>query len=190
MAFNIVKNNMEINKSLLNKLISNGDVVLDCTVGNGHDTVRLADLVGDEGRVYGFDIQEEALKRAEERLISENLIDRVTLIKDGHENVDKHVTEEVNLAIYNLGYLPGGNKGLTTRKETTIESIEKVLKLLKPGGIISLMVYIGHDKGFEANGVYEYIKNLDQKKYSVLQFDFINQVNNPPKLYFIEKAVK
>ena len=49
--------------TLMEKAASNGDIVVDGTVGNGNDTVFLAKLVGPTGKVYGFDIQKEAIER-------------------------------------------------------------------------------------------------------------------------------
>jgi ubiquinone/menaquinone biosynthesis C-methylase UbiE len=45
-----------------------GDITIDATVGNGHDTLFLATRVGATGKVYGFDIQQEALDSAYQRL--------------------------------------------------------------------------------------------------------------------------
>ncbi|MGL5692539.1 MAG: tRNA (mnm(5)s(2)U34)-methyltransferase, partial [Peptostreptococcaceae bacterium] len=144
--------------------------------------------VGENGHVYSFDIQEQALKSTKKRLEKENLLQRSTLILDGHENIDNYVKDEVSCVLFNLGYLPRADHNLITRPDTTIKAIESSLKLLKPHGIISIAIYTGHEGGMEErNFVYEFIKNLDQNKFNVLENKFINQVNNPPQLILIEK---
>lgn len=191
MSFRLIKNTMGIGKYITEEIVTEGDIVLDCTVGNGHDTLRLAKLVGDTGKVYGFDIQEKALENTKYKLEKENLMDRVELIKSGHEFIDDYIDREIDFIIYNLGYLPGGDKNLITKKTTTVESIKKSLKLLKSGGFLIVISYIGHEGGKEEqSGVFELLESLDQRKYNVLEFNFINQINNPPKLYFVEKSRK
>lgn len=47
------------------KYVGKGDVVVDATCGNGHDTLALLQMVADQeskrGRVYALDIQDSAL---------------------------------------------------------------------------------------------------------------------------------
>ncbi len=88
-----------------------------------------------------------------------------------------------------IGYLPKGNKDIKTSKDTTLVSLEKSLNLLKDNGIILITCYIGHEGGLEEkNAVEDFLKGLDQKKYNVIKYDFINQRNYPPILYGVEKA--
>ena len=113
---------------------------------------------------------------------------RVKLILDGHENMDKYVEGEVSCVLFNLGYLPRADHNIITRPETTIKAIEHSLKLLKPHGVISIAIYTGHEGGIEEKDcVYEFVKNLDQNEFNVLESGFINQINNPPQLVLIEK---
>lgn len=178
----------DINKLYLEKVINKGDIVVDATMGNGYDTKYLAEKVGEEGFVYSFDIQETALKSTKKRLDKENLSDRVKLILDGHENMDKYVEGEVSCVLFNLGYLPRADHNIITKPETTIKSIKHSLNLLKPHGVISIAIYTGHEGGMEEkNSVYEFVKNLDQNEFNVLESGFINQINNPPQLVLIEK---
>lgn len=189
MNYNEIVNTLKISRDIIYKCVKEGQTVVDCTVGNGYDTVLLAELVGSSGKVYGFDIQEEALKITFEKLTCENLRDRVILIGDGHEDIDLYIDEKIDLIIYNLGYLPKGNKNIKTTKDTTLMSLEKSLNLLKDNGIILITCYIGHEGGLEEkNGVEEFLKGLDQKKYNVIKYDFINQRNYPPILYGVEKS--
>ena len=178
----------DLNKVLLEDVIELGDIVIDATMGNGYDTKYLAEKVGENGLVYSFDVQEEAIKSTRKKLEKSQLIDRVKLILDGHENMDSYITEGVSCVLFNLGYLPRAKHQIITKPDTTIKAIEKSLEVLKPHGVISIAIYTGHEGGMdEFNAVFEYVKNLDQTKFNVLNCNFVNQINNPPRLVLIEK---
>ena len=148
----------EVNKIFLEKVIEKGDVVIDATMGNGYDTVYLGNLVGENGKVYAFDVQEEAIKSTRKKVERDNMTSRVELILDGHENLDAYVKEEVACVVFNLGYLPRAKHIIITKPDTTLEAIKKSLKLLKPNGIISIAAYIGHEGGLEEkNYICEYL---------------------------------
>lgn len=188
MVYKEIKNTLKISKDILYKNVKEGNSVLDCTVGNGNDTILLASLVGDKGKVYGFDIQNQALQITLDKLVEENLNHRVKLIKDSHENIDLYIEEELDFIIYNLGYLPKGDKNIKTNKESTLTSVKKSLDLLKSNGIILITCYTGHIGGLdEKDGLEDFLKCLDQKAYNVIKYDFINQINSPPILYGVEK---
>lgn len=178
----------EVNKIFLEKIIEKGDVVIDATMGNGYDTVYLGNLVGETGKVYAFDVQEEAVKSTRKKVERDNMTSRVELILDGHENLDKYVKENVSCVVFNLGYLPRAKHVIITKPDTTLQAIKKSLDLLKPNGIISIAAYIGHEGGLEEkNHICEYLNNLDQNQYNVLHMEFTNQINNPPQLILVEK---
>jgi predicted methyltransferase len=179
-------------KNLLKKAIYSGAVVVDATLGNGHDTLFLADLVGENGRVYGFDVQEDAIRTSMERLTQHGMADRVTIFHSGHEDLYKLIPVDhhgkVTSAIFNLGYLPGSDKSIVTKPETTISAVEQLLEIMVPEGIIILVIYHGHDEGaIERDALLTYCQEIDQKKAHVLQYRFINQQNNPPFIVAIEK---
>ena len=181
-------NPVDMTKRIITNYVREGSKVLDCTVGNGNDTLDLAKLVGDNGKVYGFDIQSVALETTKNKLKIEGLENRVLLIEDSHEYIDKYISEELDLIIYNLGYLPGGDKSIKTNSITTVKSIKKALNLLKSNGLLLIVSYTGHAGGKEEKEKLEsYLKSLDQKYANVLEFNFINQKNNPPILYGVEK---
>ncbi|NLK44660.1 MAG: methyltransferase domain-containing protein [Tissierellia bacterium] len=189
MSFKEIVNTIKISKEFMLNFVKQGQVVLDCTVGNGNDTLILAKCVGHTGKVYGFDIQKEAIERTKEKLDCENLGKHVILILDGHENIDIYIKEELDFVIYNLGYLPRGDKSIITKKETTLISLEKALGLLKENGVLLITCYIGHEGGLEEkNAVETFLTSLDQGKYNVLKHEFINQQNKPPILFIIEKS--
>ncbi|MGL5312722.1 MAG: class I SAM-dependent methyltransferase [Peptostreptococcaceae bacterium] len=178
----------DINKLYLEQIINEGDIVVDATMGNGYDTKYLAEKVGPNGAVYAFDVQEEAIKSTKKKLEKADLLDRVNLILDGHENMDMYVKEEVSCVLFNLGYLPRAKHQVITVPETTLKALEHSLNLLKPHGVVSIAIYTGHPGGMEEkNSVYEFVKNLSQDEFNVLECGFINQINNPPQLVLIEK---
>lgn len=179
-------------KLLLEKAVKPGDIAIDATVGNGHDTLFLAELVGTDGKVFGFDIQEQALESCRVKVQEQSLADRVTLFQKGHQYVAESVPTtlhgKVTGAIFNLGYLPGGDKSIVTTPETTISAIKQILQILAPEGIIVIVIYHGHPQGqIERDNLLEYVKNLDQKDAHVLNYQFLNQKNNPPFIIAIEK---
>lgn len=176
-------------QTLLKSAISNGDIAVDATAGNGHDTLFLAGLVGDDGFVYAFDVQKQAVDATLHRLLDNALEHRAVVLKDGHENVAKYVDKPVSGAIFNLGYLPGSDHEVITRPNTTIQALKSLLKLLKVGGIIVLVIYHGHEGGKkERDEVIRFVSDLPQKYIHVLRYEFLNQKNDPPFVIALEKV--
>ncbi|MYL70215.1 methyltransferase domain-containing protein [Halobacillus litoralis] len=178
--------------SLIKKTIEPGDAVIDGTCGNGHDTAFLAELVGEEGHVYAFDVQEKAISNTKERLAEHGLANHTSLIHDSHANVQNYLKDKhqhnISAAIYNLGYLPGSDKSVVTKPEGTIQSVENVLETLKKGGLVVLVVYHGHPGGAEEKeAILDYVSGLDSKHYQVLHYGFINKKRTPPFILAIEK---
>lgn len=179
-------------RKLIELTVTEGCIAVDATAGNGHDTLMLANLVGDNGHVFAFDIQESAIENTRSRL-KENKVDpRVTLVNQSHDNIESsiplHFHGKITGAIFNLGYLPGGDKEIVTRPDSTIDAIEQLLEMMAPEGIIILVVYHGHEEGaFERDELLKYTAEIDQKKAHVLTYRFTNQVNNPPFIVAIEK---
>jgi len=172
-------------KNLIKQVINPGDVVVDA---NGNDTVFLAGLVGDNGKVYGFEIQQKALDITRNILEKQGLIDRVNLICDGHQNMDQYINKPVKAVMFNLGYLPGGDHGVVTNFQTTLTAVEKSLKLLKCGGIITIAAYCGHSGGMEEKDMLmKFISDLNPSVYKCISVEALNQENNPPVLMVIEK---
>lgn len=183
-----INNVVNIARDIMIRNVKSGNIAIDATVGNGNDTILLASLVGQEGKVYGFDIQESAILKTKIKLFENNLAERVYLIRDSHENIDKYVTERADLIVFNLGYLPGGNHEKVTKVESTAKAVKKSLELLKENGLLLITTYLGHSEGkVEDNYIKEYLSSQSQKEVNVLKFEFINQINNPPILYCVEK---
>ncbi len=191
MSYHKIINTGEIVKDLIENHVKPGDIVLDCTVGNGNDTLFLSKMVGSEGKVYGFDIQKKAIKSTKELLTKENSIENVVLFNDSHENIHQYIDEKLTFIIYNLGYLPKGDKSIKTNSISTINSIKQALELLDYNGLLVVTVYVGHADGPEEKQALEGLfLTLDQKSFNVLKYDFINQSNNPPVLFCLEKSGK
>ena len=131
---------------LLGETIVPGETVVDATAGNGNDTQFLAEHVGENGHVFAFDIQQEALDSTATRLGELN--ERVSLILDSHDNVEKYVDGQIGGAVFNLGYLPHSEDlSIVTKPDSTIKAIHTMLGMLKKGGIIAVSVYDGHEGG-------------------------------------------
>lgn len=172
----------EFCRHIMDLQVAQGDVCVDATVGNGYDTVHLAQLVGIDGLVYGFDIQPAAIEATAKRVLDADLSDQVILVQESHENMDKYVNpEEASCIVFNFGYLPGGDHSLATRADSSIIAVNKALGLLKKGGVLILCIYSGGDSGFEErDALLELVRGIDPKKYLVMKTDYYNRANNPP----------
>jgi len=168
-----------------------GATVVDCTLGNGNDTLYAKELIGETGKVYGFDIQQTALDKSKDLLVSKGYDSNVEFILDGHEHLDQYIEEEVDLVMFNLGFLPGGNKEITTNANKTIEALKKAFQILKSCGIITMIFYPGHEEGKnELIKILEALKMVSQKEFDIHHGKFINQVNNPPEYVVIQKKTR
>lgn len=185
-----IKKPLLMARELISGHVSPGDAVVDATAGNGYDTLFLAELVGDQGKVYSFDIQSEAISRTTSRLLNAHLLPRVRLICSGHEKLAFYIKEKVSAVMFNLGYLPGSDHRLVTRPETTLIALEASLEKLAPGGIVTLVLYSGHAGGKEEKKIiFDYCSKLDQNFYTVVFYGMINWTNHPPSLLAIEKRI-
>lgn|SRR5690625_2255626 len=176
---------------LLNKSVDEGEIVVDATCGNGNDTLFLSNLVGEDGAVYAFDIQAQAIETTE-KLLQEHKRTNVTLILDSHAQIEKYLrndgVETLGGAIFNLGYLPRSDKQIITKGDSTIAAMETLLRYIRVGARIVIVVYHGHDGGKEEkNAVLQFVRELDQTYYAAITYQFINQRNNPPFVVAIEK---
>lgn len=174
--------------SLLKQHIKIGYHVLDGTIGNGHDTLFLAECVGQTGFIYGFDIQQDAIDATLDRLHLHGYQDNFQLIHASHAHIQDYVQQPIQAAIFNCGYRPGGDKSITTTTNTILPALEQTLTLLASRGIIVIVLYPGHIEGYqEMLAVEQWAKNLPQSTYSVLSYRFLNRQNNPPQLIAIER---
>jgi SAM-dependent methyltransferase len=176
---------------ILRQLIRTGDAAIDATCGNGSDTMLLAELVGAEGQVFAFDIQVEAINRTTGRLADSGYGNRVRAIHAGHEAISQHVDRPVNAAVFNLGYLPGGDKNLITKPATTIAALNSSAELLVQGGAVLITVYPGHSGGGEEKAAVEtWASGLPAKEFHVWRMGQINVLPDAPYLLLIQKAAR
>lgn len=151
---------------------------IDATCGRGNDTIYMADLLKDTGHVYSYDIQKLAIDYTK-NLLKEKNISNVTLYHESHEFI-KEI--DIDLVIYNLGYLPNGDKAITTKATSTIVSLQKMITLmeLNPKMLIIIVIYPGHPEGSnESKLIDEYVKTLSNKIYLVTKFQNYNRLNSP-----------
>ncbi|MBO5409414.1 MAG: class I SAM-dependent methyltransferase [Clostridia bacterium] len=183
----MLKNAVKLSHFYLENFIKDGAFAVDATCGNGGDTLFLAELVGENGIVFGFDIQKEAIQNTRLRLENAKLSDRVQLFLDGHENMEHYLDSQlVDAVVFNLGYLPKGDHSLHTKPKTTISAIDTALKHLKKEGIVAVSIYHGGDSGFEErDAVLSFLKTLDKHIYNVIIHQYTNKPNNPPILAII-----
>ena len=177
-----------IASDVLHQVVQAGDTVIDATLGNGHDTVMLAELVGESGRVIGFDIQPDAVERTAARLQENDLLDRCELYAEGHQHIADRVHTPVKAAVFNLGWLPGGDKSVTTLWETTQVAISSALSLLVKGGVCTVCAYPGHDEGDrERFALMDWLSTLRPQEYNVLHHRFLNAGPGAPECFVIQK---
>lgn len=173
---------LDIINRVIDENVCEGDLCIDATAGRGNDTLHLCRLVGDSGHVTAFDIQPDAVESTESLLKANGLSHRADVLLKSHSEMDSlFENESVSLITFNFGWLPKGDHNIFTKKETSIEAIEKGLKLLKNGGIMTLIIYYGRETGFEErDALLEYLPTLDNRKYTVIEMPFVNRPNCPP----------
>ncbi len=177
---------LDLQKSFILTHLHEGDVAVDYTMGNGHDTEFLSKTVGKNGRVYAFDIQEAAVESTRANLEKAGCEENYTLIHASHHRVKEFVTEKVKAGMFNLGYLPGSDKKITTMHETTLAAIDAAIELMDSDSIILIAVYPGHAEGeLEGRLVNEKLATLDKKQYMVACFKMVNSPTSP-FFYIIE----
>lgn len=183
------QNALSIAHKMIQERVKQGNICIDATAGRGKDTAFLCQLVGENGTVLAFDIQPEAVESTKKRLADLGLEQIGKVFLDSHSNIDQYIEEEsVDCIVFNFGYLPGGDHSIYTTPETSIQAIQKGLKLLKKGGFMSLCVYYGGDSGYEEkNALMDFFKTIDFYQYTVLVTEFVNRPNDPPIPVFILK---
>lgn len=162
--------------------VSAGDICIDCTAGRGKDTAFLCSLVGEKGRVIAMDIQQEAVDSTRALIAERGYPDIAEVYLDSHANVDKYAEEgSVKAVVFNFGWLPGGDHSVNTRAESSVEALDKCLRLLRPDGVMSLSIYYGRDTGYgERDAILAYLRSLPIREYTVIVSEFANRPNDPP----------
>lgn len=174
----------------LRNFVHEGDRAIDATCGNGHDTLLLARLVGQAGHVWGFDIQQQAVDETTRQLVVAELSGRVTLLQTGHEELAQHVTGPLQAVLFNLGYLPGGDRSIITRPETTALALEQSLLLLAAGGVLLVTIYPGHGGGADEQAVVEsWAAALDPRRAHCWRMGQTNAAPAAPYLLLVQKVL-
>lgn len=200
---NLIRSTTDFALHIVQAYINEDSIVVDATCGNGHDTLALARALSDakamqsmsekyEGRLYAFDIQEEAIVNTRALLEAEGFgpqieNGRITLICDSHENMDAHVSG-ADVIVFNLGYLPGGDKSITTDSDTTLSAVSKAVEILHKNGLICITMYSGHEAGSKEKAeLLAYARELDSRAFHVSYISMTNQPNNPPEILLITR---
>lgn len=180
-----------LHKYFILEHLKEGDVAVDFTMGNGNDTLFLSKAVGESGRVYAFDIQEEALISTRAHLEANGAPENYTLICASHHRVKEFVDGPIKAGMFNLGYLPrSGKKAVTTMRETTMPAVEAALELLAPDGVLIVAIYPGHEEGaLEGEMLREYFKGLSRFRICPSEFKILNSPSSP-YFFLVEKSPK
>lgn len=182
MEKNILSRTTELAKVICEKYANKEKTAIDATCGNGHDTLWLAERFG---RVYAFDVQAKAAE-ATRQLVENSGFDNVTVINDSHEKMAEYVHEKVKLVMFNLGYLPGGDKEIVTETASTLKAIEAALSLLEKDGLVCITMYPGHPQGAEEKAaLIRMAAGLDKSQYHCVRTDMVNQSEGAPEILFI-----
>lgn len=167
---------------VISEKVQPGDICIDATAGRGNDTLFLAKLVGETGHVTAFDIQQDAVDSTRELLAANGMSGRADVLLKSHSEMDEAAEENtVSCITFNFGWLPKGDHNVFTNKSTSIPAIEKGLKLLKSGGVMTLIIYYGRETGFEErDALLEYLPTIDSSRFTVIEMPFVNRPNCPP----------
>lgn len=185
---------VEYAHALLRERLRPGDWAVDATAGNGHDTLLLVQLTRPAGRVFAFDVQPQAIAVTRRRLESHGKPGQgYQLILASHADMAAHLPEVpehlYSAVIFNLGYLPGGDKSLITRPETTLPAVHGALALLRPGGLLLLVLYPGHEGGAEeAQALRDWALDLPAGQWQVTEYRTLNTGKPAPCVIAAEKV--
>lgn len=183
---------LTIAKNCWKSFLEKNHIVIDATCGNGYDSLFVSQILIESmnGSLFCFDIQKEAID-ATTFLLKNSLttaaFEKIIFFNESHEDFSKYIKTKVNLIIYNLGYLPKGNRELTTKVETTLSSIRSGLSLLDDRGALSITCYPGHIEGEkEEKALISFLSTLDNYKYSVCYHKWLN-ADKAPSFFWVEK---
>ena len=199
---NLLTQTVSVAMTITRSYLREGDTAIDATCGNGNDTLTLAQATGMSGRILAIDLQEEAIHASRE-LLSANQIENTEFIcgsfvnletywrawkERNEQNVAAEVALEPKAIVFNLGYLPGGDKKMTTKTEDTLLAVQQALSIIAPGGIVTLVLYPGHEEGArEKDALLKFAEQLSTSRFHTAHVDFPNQKKNPPEILWITK---
>ncbi|MGN1399488.1 MAG: tRNA (mnm(5)s(2)U34)-methyltransferase [Erysipelotrichaceae bacterium] len=179
---NVLNKTTQLVHYILQQYLTGQSIAIDCTVGNGHDTLFLAQRCK---FVYGFDIQKQAIDNTDE-LLRSNELDNYRLILDSHSEMAKYICEPADAIVFNLGYLPCSDKTVTTTSLSTVAAVKQALQLLSLHGVIAITIYYGHPGGKqERKDLLSYLSSIDSNQFAVRWLSSLNSDNCPPEIVFI-----
>lgn len=170
-------------------LTDGNGLYIDATLGNGYDTLFLAQRLGEKGKIFAFDIAPQAFLKSKE-LLEKHQINRtnITFIRDSHENIASYIKEEmITAAMFNLGYLPGSGQKYKTEAAVTLQALDAVLCNLQQGGIVTICSYVGHDNGEEDAALQQFLLNVNNKRYEITKTTAVGRKLSP-NVYLIIKT--
>ncbi len=176
---------------IIREKVKPGDICIDATAGRGNDTLLLAQLVGESGHVTAFDIQQDAVDSTRALLAANGMTERTDVLLKSHSEMGELFEEDsVSCITFNFGWLPKGDHNIFTSKSTSIPAIEQGLRLLKSGGIMTLIIYYGRETGFEErDALLEFLPTIDSGRFTVIEMPFVNRPNCPPIPIIILKDI-
>ena len=183
------ENALAVAHAFLRAHVRPGAFVLDATAGNGHDTLFLCRLVGETGRVLAFDVQPRAVENTNVRLRENGCGQIGRAVLDSHANLAAYAAPgTVDAAVFNLGYLPGGDHAVFTAPDVSVPAMRTALELLRPGGVMTVCVYYGGPQGTaEKEAALAFLTGLSPEAYRVRVRDFTGRPGCPPIPVCIEK---
>ena len=201
---NIIRQTTELALHIVRAYVKPGDIVVDATCGNGKDTLALAEMR--PAGLYAFDVQEEAVRETIRLLEANGYGDSmrgssehgwITVRQLAHEKMPEFFRSSpdeplgaapLKVVIFNLGYLPGGNKAITTRADTTLTAVQGAMELIAPDGLVCVTMYSGHSEGEkEKAALLRFAEELDAGKWHCAYISMPNQQNHPPEILLITR---
>ncbi len=176
---------------IIKHYLNSGDCAIDATVGNGHDTFFLSNLVGKQGTIFGFDCQIQAIETTRNKLLENNSCDNTQLFHVCHSQMETLIPlnfhRKINAILFNLGYLPGSDKSVITHADSTLAALNHAIKLVSSSGIISITAYPGHSGGdIETRQVEHWCHQLNPIYYDI-QTIYSSEKATAPRLIIIKK---
>jgi 16S rRNA C1402 N4-methylase RsmH len=171
-----------------------GEIAIDATIGNGHDTLFLARQVGEKGLIYGFDVQQQAIDSTQTRLNNDLDFKNTLLFNTSHENLNEFIPKQhhgkIKTVMFNLGYLPGNDKSIITQAKSTLLALNQALELLATNGDITIMAYPGHSGGDEeTKQIKQWCSQLNLDKYVMEQINS-SEKDSAPVLFTIHQLIE
>ncbi len=194
--FPLFQSHIDLAHRYWKEILKPNDHAIDATCGNGKDSLVLAQYLFShslESSLIGIDIQSEAIERTRTLLAShlnQQANQRIFLYNQSHSTFPAYAYQvPIRLIVYNFGYLPKGDKSITTLATSSIDSFQAGLSLLMPGGAISATCYPGHSQGKEEQSdLLSYAETLDPSQWSVTWHTWPNR-KLAPTLLLVQKSL-